>query len=268
MKAFLLTEDLEEKSARSIAKSNAKIVGSSKFLSELHKVSTESVWVTDHSQIIEAALREPDIFELRNYLRKKVYMLILGADKRSWESSLDSLFKKSFVFSEQASLPISEILEVLSSKNPSDLVIGGSVDLDLNMIVLTRGDLSNLAVPLSAFRTSGDDIEPNFKEFSITDCGQTLQFGEYEASVDSVLYEFDPDYRKKIKAQRARTDKSFGSCLKRLRLQKGLLQSDFGEIDEKAIGRIERGEISKPHKSTIAKIAKVLGVKPEEISTF
>ncbi|MBC7466420.1 MAG: helix-turn-helix domain-containing protein [Bdellovibrio sp.] len=268
MKAFLLTEDQETTTAKSIAKKNAKIVGSSKFLSELHKASSESVWVTDHSSIIELALREPDIFKLRDSLKKKTYMLIRGEANRSWESALDSLFKKSFIFSDQASLSISEILEVLSSKKPDHLAVGGSIDIELGILVITRGDLSTLAVPINTFRTSGDGVSPDFSDFSIVDSGQTLKFGEYEASVDSVLYEFDQEYRKSIKAQRSKTDKSFGACLKRLRIQKGLLQSDFCTIDEKAIGRIERGEVNKPHKGTLNKIAKVLGVASEEISSY
>lgn len=269
MKAFLLTEDQDTNSAKSIVKKNAKIVGSSKFLSELHKLSTESVWVTDHSSIIELALQEPDIFELRNNLKKKAYMLIIRDEaNKSWESALDSLFKKSFIFSNQASLSISEIFEVISSKNPNHLAIGGSIDNELKVLVITRGDLSTLAVPLSTFQPSGDGICPNFSNFSIIDGGQTLKFGEYEASVDSILYEFDQEYRKSIKVQRSKSDKSFGACLKRLRLQKGLLQSDFGDIDEKAIGRIERGEVSKPHKSTLNKIAKTLGVNADEILNY
>lgn len=268
MKAFLLTKDQETTAAKIIAKKNAKIVGSSKFLSELHKTSSESVWVTEHASIIELALKEPDIFELRKNLKKKTYMLIRGEASRSWESALDSLFKKSFIFSDQASLPISEMLEVFSAKNPDHLVIGGSIDAALDVLVITRGDLSTLAVPLATFRPSGDRIVPNFSDFLIIDSGQTLKFGEYEASVDSVLYEFDQEYRKNIKSHRSKTDKSFGSCLKRLRIQKGLLQSEFGDIDEKGIGRIERGEVNKPHKSTLRKIAKVLGVTPEEISNY
>lgn len=144
----------------------------------------------------------------------------------------------------------------------------GSIDTELNTLVITRGDLSTLAVPLSAFHVSGDGILPDFSSFSIIDNGQTLKFGEYEASVDSVLYEFDQDYRKSTKVQRSKTDKSFGACLKRLRLQKGLLQSDSGVVDEKVIGRIERGEVSKPRQGTLKKIAQVLGVAPEEIFSY
>jgi hypothetical protein len=268
MKAYLLTENQEIFPVRSNVKKNTKIVSSSHFLEELHKTSADSVWITHEPSIIEEALKEPDIFDLRSNLKKKTYILILGETQKSWEPSLDSLFKKAFVFGKDTGLGISETLEIFASKNPSHFVIGGTLELGLSLLVLTRGDLSTLPVPLSAFKESGDKIIPNFKEFSIVDGGQTLKFGEYEASVDSILYEFDPEYRKYLKNQRNRTDKSFGACLKRLRLQKGLLQSDFGDIDEKAIGRIERGEVRRPHQNTLDKIAKVLGISSKEILNY
>lgn len=187
-----------------IAKRSAKVVARSRFVAEFQKTTGDSVWVTNDASIIEYALQVPGFFELQERLRKRAYLLILENSNKSWEVTLDSLFKKSFVFSQETSLPITE----------------------------------------------------------------TLKFGDYEASVDSVLYEFDMEYRKYLKAKRTQSDKSFGAALRRLRLQKGLLQSDFGSIDERAIGRIERGEVTKPRKSTIAKIAKTLGVSAEEISSY
>lgn len=267
MKAYFLTQDQGAMSAKRVAK-KARIVDGSKFVLELCKSSTESVWLTFEPSIIEEALKEPEIFEMRSSLKKKAYMLIFADAKKSWESTLDSLFKKTFIFSEQTSLSISEILEVFSSKNPGHLAIGGSINLDLKLLVLTRGDLSTIAIPLSAFHKSGDGIEPDFKKFSVVDGGQTLKFGEYEASVDSVLYEFDAEYRRDLKAQRALSDRSFGACLRRLRVQRGLLQTDFGDVDEKVIGRIERGEVERPRNSTINKIAKVLGVPPDDILSY
>jgi DNA-binding Xre family transcriptional regulator len=268
VKAFLLTESHDVIAVKSPAKKNTKIVSSSHFLNELHKTLSESVWLTHEPSIIEDALKGSDIFDLRSSLKKRTNILILGEAKKSWEPTLNSLFKKAFVFAEATSLSIVEILEIFASKNPSHFVIGGNIENDLKLLVLTRGDLSTLAIPLSAFRESGDNIVPDFEAFSVVDGGQTLKFGEYEASVDSVLYELDPDYRKYLKTLRTRTDKSFGACLKRLRLQKGLLQSDFGEIDEKVIGRIERGEVSRPRDSTLDKIAETLGVRPEEIVNY
>ena len=262
------TVGANKKSGKIIAERSAKVIACSRFIAEFQKTTGDSVWVTSDASIIESVLQGPGFFELQERLRKRAYLLILENSNKSWEVTLDSLFKKSFVFSQETSLPITEIFEVLNSKHPNHLVIGGSVNECLETLVLTRGDLRSLAVPLNMFKESGDGIKPNFAKFSIVDHGQTLKFGDYEASVDSVLYEFDLEYRKYLKAKRTQSDKSFGAALRRLRLQKGLLQSDFGSIDERAIGRIERGEVTKPRKSTIAKIAKTLGVSAEEISSY
>ncbi len=268
MKAYLLTEDLDKKASKDIAKRNAKVIHSSKFISELQKSSSETVWVTDHSEIIEDALKESGLFKIQENLRKKTNVLILGEQNFTLESTLASLFKKAFVFPEAKCLSVEETLEVLSSENPSDLVIGGVINCDLKTLVLTRGDLRTLIVPLSTFRPSGDGIKPDFSDFLIVDCGQTIKFGNYEASVDSVLYEYDSDYRRRLKVERAKSEKTFAACLKRLRLQKGFLQSDFPGVDEKIIGRLERGEVKRPRSGTLKKIAFVLGVKPEDIMNY
>lgn len=268
MKAYLLTEDLDKKNSKDIAKKNAKVIHSSKFISELLKSSAETVWVTDHSEIIEAALKRSDLFKVQENLRKKTNILIFGVQNFSLESTLASLFKKAFILPELKCLSVEETLEVLSADSPADLVIGGVINSHLKTLVLTRGDLRTLVVPLSTFRPSGDGIKPDFSNFKIVDGGQTLQFGDYEASLDSVLYEYDPEYRKKLKKQRAKNEKTFAACLKRLRLQKGFLQSDFPGVDEKVIGRIEREEVKRPRASTLKKIAFVLGVKPEDIMNY
>ncbi len=61
---------------------------------------------------------------------------------------------------------------------------------------------------------------------------------------------------------------SFGGCLRRLRLQKGVGRGDFPGINMKEIARIERGEIKKPHAATVKAIARKLGVEPEEIEEY
>jgi hypothetical protein len=265
MKAYLLKGNQNLR----INKGITKVVHDSKFISELQKNTSESVWVTNHSNIVEDALRHgTNIFKIQKTLKNKTNLLIFDEQNLSLESTLASLFKTVFIFPKKKALSIDEILEILMSENPSDLVIGGFVKNELNTLVLTRGDLSSLVVPLNAFRISGDGIKPNFYEFSITDGGQTLRFGKYEASVDSILYEYDSEYRKKLKNERSRTDKTLAACLRRLRLQKGFLQSDFPDVDEKVIGRIEQEKVKKPHATTLKKIAKTLGVEPEDIMNY
>lgn len=160
-----------------------------------------------------------------------------------------------------------QISEIIQNKNAANYVIGGQIDKMTHSVTLIRGDLSKLGVPFSTFRPSGAHVKPDFTKFSIEDSGQTLKFGEYESSVDAVLYEFDPLYRRKRKIELAKKEKRFGASLRRLRILKSLKQSDFQGINEREIGRIERGDV-KPRQSTIEKIAKQLKVSAEEIETY
>ena len=101
-------------------------------------------------------------------------------------------------------LPPEELAEALAAKNRADLFVGGLVDHSSEMVTLLRGNLETLAVPFSAFPTSGDGIIPSFDEFAVTDSGQTVCFGEYEAASDAILDEYSPEYRqRRLKEQRA-----------------------------------------------------------------
>jgi transcriptional regulator with XRE-family HTH domain len=69
-------------------------------------------------------------------------------------------------------------------------------------------------------------------------------------------------------AKRGAEEKTFGASLRRLRLQRGLKQSDFNEVSAKTIRRIERGETDAPHGKTLAAIAARLQVEPNEIASY
>src|SRR5208283_1222671 len=81
-------------------------------------------------------------------------------------------------------LPDEELAEVLcADKNEArDLFIAGVADSETETVALVRGDLTKLLVPFSAFPPSGTGEKPDFKALAITDCGQTLRLGAYEAS--------------------------------------------------------------------------------------
>jgi hypothetical protein len=172
---------------------------------------------------------------------------------------------KSFHF-----LPDEEIAAVIASENAPELVIGGNIDVKGGTLTLVRGDLSMplLFVPLSTFKRTLNGIKPNFEDFEIIDYGQTIRFGKYEASLASLLYEFDPIFRRRRIKELAASGKTFGASLKRLRIQKNLTQYDFPGISGKEVGRIERGEIKRPHPRTTIQLAKVLKVQPSEIESY
>ncbi len=182
--------------------------------------------------------------------------------------ALRQCFERYAFATREESLPPDELVEALLSDHRADLFIGGIVDQSSKTITLWRGHLDSLTVPFSAFETSGDGIAPDFKHFSVTDSGQTIRLGTYEAATDAILYEFDPDYRRRIAQQRQITEQSFGASLRRLRKQQGKRREDFAPISAKTIARIEQGAEFAHHKTTLHTIATILGVAPDEIATY
>ena len=164
-------------------------------------------------------------------------------------------------------LPPDQLTEVLSSKHKADLFIGGIVDQSSSTLTLTRGDLTTLIVPLSAFNMAGP-CKPDFSRFEMDDYGYTLRFGQYEASAHSVLYRLDPAYRRRVNQQRIAEERGFGPSLRRLRILRHLSRGEFPGISSKTIARIERGETEKPQGKTLETLAKVLEVAPTEIDTY
>jgi hypothetical protein len=118
------------------------------------------------------------------------------------------------------------------------------------------------------FLPSGTGDVPDPSRLAFIDGGNTVRLGDYEAAADAILYEADPDYRSRIAAQRRAEDKTFGACLRRLRLLRGLRQGDFGDVTAKTIARIERGATAAPHGQTLKVIAARLGVDPDEIMNY
>lgn len=166
-------------------------------------------------------------------------------------------------------LPIEEIAEIFASPDCEDSFIGGAVDRENGSVILYRGDLEPITVPLSWFEPGPNSPQPDPDDLEVIDFGQTVRLGDFEAGTDAILYEFDPLFRRRDKERRINTDDSFGGALRRLRLQKGLKQSDFSPaISTKEVGRIERGEVKTLHQKTRGNLADRLGVAPEEIETF
>jgi hypothetical protein len=149
-----------------------------------------------------------------------------------------------------------------------DLFIGGAADAGAGTLVLYRGDLTALVVPLTIFRARPGGPRPDARRLELADYGQTVRLGGYEASAGAILYELDADYRRRARVRQVEQDHSFGGSLKRLRLQKGLGRADFGGISAKEVARIERGQIKRPHPATLETIAAKLGVAVETLGSF
>jgi len=165
-------------------------------------------------------------------------------------------------------LPMDELLEVLNGADPREFIVGGMVDGSGGSLTLYRGDFTPLIVPLSIFEPSGTGVEPDFHDFEVIDNGQAVRFGKYEAAADAIFYECDADYRKRTRRKLRDEEKTFGASLRRLRILRGLRQSDFTPLPPKTIARIERGEVAKPHGPTLVRIADRLGVAAGEIESY
>jgi hypothetical protein len=74
------------------------------------------------------------------------------------------------------------------------LIVGGYPDFDSQQLVLFRGDGSNVIAPFSMFQPRAG-CSPNFEDFEIIDFGNTIKLGEYEASVQAILIDLDPEYK-------------------------------------------------------------------------
>ena len=165
-------------------------------------------------------------------------------------------------------LPKTELIAVIAADDSADRFIGGSVDFKAKTVTLLRGDITAVVAPFRLFGRSGDQTSPDFLRLQLTDYGRTIALGDYEASADAVLYELDPDYRRRLNRQRREQEQTFGAALLRLRKQRRLKRTDFAPISAKEIARIERSEVERPHGRTLSVIADRLAVRPEEIRDF
>jgi hypothetical protein len=260
---FLL--DKAKKRSERFAALHPQIVSSLAGLrNSLAHATKDSLWISYEKNLTEALLRT--VSWPSRPLGVAVFVHALTPETLL---ALASCFKRIAFASNDGFLPPDELAGALEADNRSDLFLGGSVDQASRTITLWRGNLEPLTVPFSAFEKSGDGTEPDFGQFSIQDFGQTIRLGDYEAAADAILYEFDPEFRRRISKKRQQSEKSFGAALRRLRKQRGLRREDFGpDVAAKTIARIEQGQVHRVQKNTLRVIADRLNVKPEEIGTY
>jgi hypothetical protein len=164
-------------------------------------------------------------------------------------------------------LPAEELRGVLADPGREDLFLGGFASPCDDLVVLYRGTLEPLVVPFAWFQRR-PGARPDFQRLEITDEGQTVSFGDYEIGTSNILYAHDAAYRRRAKARELEHDDSFGASIRRLRLSHGLRRGDFDGVSDKEVARIERGEITTPHRRTLETIAARLGVTVEELGSY
>jgi hypothetical protein len=224
----------------------------------------DTLWVSYQPDLTDAVVRS-----LRGPSRRLGNAVLIHAINPQTLAALTGSFHRLAFADHDGFLPPDELAEVLRAENRSDLFLGGSVDPVNQVITLWRGNLESLTVPFAAFEPSGDGLAPDFNRFAVTDYGQTIRLGHYESAADALLYEFDPDYRRRIARERQRSERSLGASLRRLRKQRGLRREDFQpQISAKTIARIEQGQIRRLQQRTRDAIAQRLAVSPQELETY
>ncbi len=160
------------------------------------------------------------------------------------------------------------LADVVTSEERANLFIAASYDALTQAVVLYRGNLETIVVPLSWFVNAASAAVADPVALAIIDYGHTVQLGDFEAATDAILYEFDSAYRQASKAARLASDASIGGSIRRLRLQRGYRQADLPGVDTKTLARIERGEVQAPHHDTLAAIATALGVTIQDLPSY
>lgn len=251
--------------ARELARLDAdRLRTESEIRNALERSGRRAVWVAPSVAAVQLLLAA-----LAGRAKGDQRLLSLEPANDARHSLLHAIFR--FVVSADEGirlLRVDELADVLGAVNREDLFVGVAAAPVDAAVVLYRGNLEPMVVPLTWFRTRPGGPKPDTADLAITDSGQTVRLGKYEAATDAILYEFDAAYRRRAKKREVERDKSFGGALRRVRLQKGLRRSDFHSVTAKEIARIERGEVKKPHPRTIAILAKRLGVPAKEIPTY
>jgi DNA-binding Xre family transcriptional regulator len=261
---FLL--DRARKRPRQFSLLHPEIVSSAAAVRELvARATKETLWVSYERVLTDALVRAA--FGPSRSLGKAVFIHSLSPQSIP---ALTGCFQRlAFASHDNGFLAPDELAEALLASNPADLFIGGSVDTRNGSVTLWRANLEPLTVPFSAFEKSGDGSTPDFSRFAVADFGQTVRLGAYEAAADAILYEFDPEYRRRIGKERQQSERSFGASVRRLRKQRGLRREDFQpDVTAKTIARIEQGKVARIHRKTLAALAQRLQVKPDEIETY
>lgn len=91
------------------------------------------------------------------------------------------------MFKRWKDLPFEQLKEItFTEDNAHRLIIGGMVEKVWNVFFFQTGTLDIHAIWLSDIRPSGTTT-PDFKKLSFDDYGQTVCFGKYEASSESII---------------------------------------------------------------------------------
>ncbi|MGD0897796.1 MAG: hypothetical protein ABR915_08150, partial [Thermoguttaceae bacterium] len=225
----LVVLDLDEGRFRGLRVRGAVLCqGREEIARSMRRASPRSFWISTKQEATDDLLRSA---QQCRYRRGPISGLVtLEPPRPNSIPGLNSCFRRlAGVAPDSRLLPLEELLDVLSAPQgeAANLFIAGVADPQSRTLALTRGNMKTIAVPFSMFPPSGTGVQPDFGRLSLTDYGHTVQLGDYEAASDAILYETDPEFRRKQKKKLLAEEQTFGASLRRLRIQKGLSRNDF-----------------------------------------
>lgn len=233
------------------------------------KLAERAVWVAPDAASLTPMIG--DLAGLRSSCRccRQHALLVLQPLSVVQRTVLGELFRHVLAPAEDVRfLPADQFAEIVGAPERTDYFVAIAVDRASGVVLLHRGNLGAVLVPFAWFEAAGGGTVPDFDDFAVGDFGQTVRLGRYEAATSAILYDFDPEYRKRAKERARGLDHSLGGSIRRLRILRGLRQADFPGISAKEIGRIERGLIDRPHPATLTAIAERLGLTVRELGTY
>jgi hypothetical protein len=254
---------LKESSTRAARTSTRLVKSRNAVVHALEGPMEGQIWILASERSIDVLIRAMAEVPPRVRRAKVIsYLRPSPEDAQVIESGFGQVF-----LGVQVMVDVEDLAAILSSEHPEDFCIAAASDEARRAIRLWRGDFSVLLVPLSAFpERAGVRADPT--RLGIEDGGQTVRLGHYEVAFNALLHERDPLYRRRAKKRMIRDEQSLGASIRRLRLARGLARGDFEGLDPRTLARVERGEVDHPHRDTLDRIAKRLGVRAEELAEY
>jgi hypothetical protein len=245
---------------RSSARRERRASSRAEIVRALGGVGARDVWIVRSARGLRALLRaigeaEPGV--------RRARLVSYAAAEPSTAHVLSAAFERALMPCE-AMVGLSDLREILAAEHPEDLAVAAAWEPLSDSVAVWRGDLSVLL--LGRDTLPDDPARPG--TLAVVDCGQTLRVGTFEISLDAVLFESDAAYRRRARRRMIREERGLGPSIRRLRLLRGVRRDDFPGLDEKTVARIERGEVTRPRRATLAVIAKRLDVGADELEDF
>ena len=103
------------------------------------------------------------------------------------------------------------------------------------------------------------------KEFQLSSTGSRIRWaaGDVDLDLDTIRAYADPIIRRQHQAELREEASRYADAIRRLRVEKGLTQSDVAGLSERQVRRLEEGG-SIPHSATLAKLAAAHGLSTDE----